>query len=96
MKYEQLQYSVIFQKLFDKVRREGLLDKLQRIGIRGALLTWFKSYPTQHSQCVVINNQVSSPRIINAGVPQGSVFGPLLYLYALWTSLIFIYPFEKW
>ena len=38
------------------------------------------SYLTQRSQCVVNNNQVLSPIIINAGVPQCCVLGPLLFL----------------
>ena len=67
-------------KAFDKVWHKGLLFKLKKCGIKGALLSWFESYLTDRKQRVTINGQCSDWRIINAGVPQGSVLGPLLFL----------------
>ena len=67
-------------KAFDRVWHSGLLYKLEKIGVRGNLLTWFQSYLTDRKLRVVINGQTSKCYDINAGVPQGSVLGPLLFL----------------
>ena len=67
-------------KAFDKVWHEGLLFKLERMGVSGNLLKWIGSYLRGRSQKVVINGVASNPRYINASVPQGSILGPLLFL----------------
>lgn len=67
-------------KAFDKVWHEGLIFKLKQIGVDGCLLSWLKSYLTGRQQKVVIEGESSSWSEIKAGVPQGSVLGPLLFL----------------
>ena len=67
-------------KAFDKVWHTGLLHKLKVNGISGNLLKWFGSYLEERQQRVVINGQCSSKLELNAGVPQGSILGPLLFL----------------
>jgi len=67
-------------KAFDRVWHEGLLFKLQKIGIGGNLLSFLKHYLTNRYQKVVVEGQSSEPGLIKAGVPQGSVLGPLLFL----------------
>ena len=67
-------------KAFDRVWHSGLLFKLQLAGIDGNLLEWFEDYLSNRFQRVVINGQNSEWGSINAGVPQGSVLGPLLFL----------------
>ena len=67
-------------KAFDKVWHKGLLYKLKSAGIRGALLSWFESYLSNHQQRVVLDGQSSDWRQVEAGVPRGSVLGPLLFL----------------
>ena len=67
-------------KAFDRVWHKGLLYKLENIGIRGPLLQWFKNYLSNRQQRVIINGNESSWGDILAGVPQGSVLGPLLFL----------------
>ena len=74
--------SVFFDisKAFDKVWHRGLVYKLYCIGIRGSLLHWFTDYLKDRKQAVVIKGKASTYQPIKAGVPQGSVLGPLLFL----------------
>ena len=65
---------------FDCVWHRGLIYKLECVGITGQLLLWFKDYLSDRSQRVVLQGQSSTKQSIKAGVPQGSVLGPLLFL----------------
>ena len=67
-------------KAFDKVWHEGLIFKLRRNGISGNLLAFFQNYLSNRHQRVVLNGQESKWMGLGAGVPQGSVLGPLLFL----------------
>ena len=66
-------------KAFDKVRHCGFLRKLQAIGIRGTLLHWSENYLAECKQAVVLHGSRSDYLTVPAGVPQGSVLGPLLF-----------------
>ena len=58
----------------------GLNHKLRAAGVTGEVLAWFKKYPTNRKQRVVIPGATSDYVYIQAGVPQASFFGPLLFL----------------
>ncbi len=66
-------------KAFDRVWHKGLLYKLSSLGITGSLPDFFSSYLSKRRQRVVYGNSSSSWASINAGVPQGSILGPLLF-----------------
>ena len=67
-------------KAFDRVWHEGLLYKLHCYGVHGQALTWITAYLTGRRQRVQVDGEVSEWLQIPAGVPQGSVLGPLLFL----------------
>ena len=64
---------------FDCVPHEILIEKLCLYNFDITTLNWFKSYLSFRSQYVSINAQDSEMMMIDIGVPQGSVLGPLIY-----------------
>ena len=67
-------------KAFDKVWHNGIFIKLTPNGISGNLLNLLRDFLNERKQRVVLNGQFSTWKSVNAGVPQGSIFGPLLFL----------------
>ena len=68
-------------KAFDTVNHEILLTKLQYFGLENIYLKWFTSYLNNRKQFISYGERKYSNRnIINCGVPQGSILGPLLFL----------------
>ena len=67
-------------KAFDTVTHQILLTKLEKLGIRGLPHKLFKSYLSERTQSVKINNSISTPKSVEFGVPQGTVLGPVLFL----------------
>ena len=67
-------------KAFDNVWIKGFLLKLKKYGIGENFLIWLNSYLSNRTQKVVIKDALSNIGQLKAGVPQGWVIEPLLFL----------------
>ena len=67
-------------RAFDKVWAEGLIFKLKRIGIEGDMLNILTSFLANRKQRVTMDGTCSDWADVKAGVPQGSILGPILFL----------------
>ena len=67
-------------KAFDRVWHKGLSFKLKAAGVSGSLLNWFCDYLNDRRQRVVLPGGNSEWSDNKAGVPRGSILGPLLFL----------------
>jgi hypothetical protein len=56
------------------------LKKLEKMGVRGTSLTWFKNYLSGRTQYVDINGTKSEALSLEISVIQGSILGPILFL----------------
>ena len=72
---------VDFKKCFDTLNHEILISKLRLYGIIGLPLQLFSSYLENRTQSVRIGSTISTSLPLNIGVPQGSILGPLLFLF---------------
>ena len=68
---------------FDSISRTILIDRLASLGISDTPLDWFKSYLSGRTQFVQLKKCRSHSSPLSSGVPQGSVFGPLLFIIYL-------------
>ena len=72
---------------FDTVDHYILLKHLNiSYGISHSVLSWLTSYLGNRTQFVQLNASCSKSSVVNCGVPQGSVLGPILYFYTPQTS----------
>ena len=74
-------YAIFFDfaKAFDLVDHEVLLEKLQKL-LPSWLVSWIAAYLSDRVQRVVVNNITTEWKKVEAGVIQGSVLGPILFL----------------
>ena len=59
---------------------QGLTFKLKSVGVSDSLLNCIESFLSNRFQRVLLNGQTSKWLPVKAGVPQGSILGPLFFL----------------
>ena len=67
-------------KAFDRVWHAGLLFKLRSYGISGQIFGFASSFCSNRRLQVDLDGKSSQEYLVNAGVPQGSILGPSLFL----------------
>ena len=67
-------------KAFDTVWHAGLLHKLKSYGISDQIFGLISSFLSNRQLRVVLDGKSSQEYPVNAGVPQGSILGPTLFL----------------
>ena len=66
------------QKAFDTDDHDFLCNKLKSMRIKSE--DWFRSYLSNRSQIVNVNDTESDHSLVTCGVPQGSILGPFIFL----------------
>ena len=67
-------------KAFDRLWHAGLLHKLKSCGICAQIFGFISSFLSNRWLWVVLDGKSSQEYPVNAGVPQGSILGPRLFL----------------
>ena len=70
-----------FKKSFYTNSHPELLYKLWMISIKGRLWLWFKAYLNRRTHLVSVEGSLSHPLPVHSGVIQGSVLGPLFFIF---------------
>ena len=76
-----------FSATFDRVNHQGILYKLCSVGIEGSVLSILTQFQSNQSHNVMVDGCRTKLVNVVSGVPQGSVFGPLMFI--LYTSELF-------
>lgn len=67
------------EKAYDMLWKDGLLIKLDRLGIKGKLIGWVLDFLDRRTIEVKVGTEYSSRHFVENGTPQGSVCSPILF-----------------
>ena len=69
-----------FAKAFDSVPHKRIISKVNTLGIKGDILQWIQSLLIKRKQRVVVEGKPFSWENVIGGIPQGTFFGPLIFV----------------
>ena len=69
------------QKAFDTINHEILINEMKYLGFSKDIIFWFKSYLSNRKFKTNLNKTFLETGKLLYGVPQGSILGPLLFLF---------------
>ena len=67
-------------KAFDSVSHGLLLEKLENLGLHKTCTEWIGLYLSERTQSTSFSSTTSDEDKVLAGVPQGSILGPILFI----------------
>ena len=67
-------------KAFDCIDHNKLFEKMVSCGLSDVVMKWVLSY-FSHTQCVRYNNTVSDVLPVTSGIGQGTILGPLIFIF---------------
>lgn len=67
------------EKTYDSMCRDGLLIKLNQMGIGGRVFNWIMNFLTGRKIKVKVGIALSQDLEVENGIPQGSAISPLLF-----------------
>lgn len=91
-KFHLLSVALDFEKAFEMVCKEDIIDTLEESGLTGNILTFVKNFLLHREIKVRYKNRLSDLRGTINGVPTGSVIGVVLFLSQINKILKLIYP----
>ena len=80
-KMKELMNIVFFdiEKAYDSMWKEGLLIKMNKMGIRGRFYNWVLDFISERRFKVKVGSEISDELEIANGIPQGSTISPVLF-----------------
>ena len=93
-KYRGQVIALDFEKCFDTLNFNKIVEECNKAGIKGKALNWIEDWLKNNKFKCKIQNVRSRARDVKSGSKQGSVLGPLLFLVFL-ESLLRLLPTRK-